>query len=111
MKVRTAHYTYDVLFEPKGSPAWSDAPAGVEPTDSGYTDHDHELIVIRDDLRTSMKADTLLHEMLHVAALAGGATDAGKGKEETWVSYITAGLKQMLVEDNDEVMEYLGLNL
>ncbi len=110
MKVRTAHYTYDVLFEPKGSPARVMAPEGVQATDSGFTDHDHELVVIRDDLAPSMKADTLLHEVLHIAALAGGGTD-GKMKEEGWVVVTTAGLKQMLVTDNDEVWDYLVVNL
>ena len=111
MKVRTHHYTYEVVFAPKGSPEWEDAPDGVQSTDSGYADHDHETIVIREDLAPSMKADTLLHEMLHIAALAGGATEGAKLKEEGWVSIAAAGLKQMLVCDNDEVFEYLGVNL
>lgn len=110
MQVRTAHYTYDVRFEPREF-FTGDVPDGVVPTDSGYTDHDHELVVIREDLAPSMKADTLLHEMLHIAALAGGVSEGAKLKEEGWVSATTAGLKQMLVADNDEVMEYLGVNL
>ena len=110
MKIRTAHYTYDVLYEPKGSPAWTGAPDGVQATDFGFTDHDHELVVIREDLATTMKADTLLHEVLHIAALAGGAS-SGKMKEEGWVAVTTAGLKQMFVADNDEVWDYLGVNL
>ena len=58
-----------------------------------------------------MKADTLLHEVLHIAALCGGVSEGAKLKEEAWVSATTAGLKQILVADNDEVMEYLGVNL
>ena len=110
MRLATAHYIYDVYFQPKGGPLWADAPEGVQATDSGFTDHDHELIVIREDLTPRMKADTLLHEVLHVAALAGGATE-GKMKEEGWVAVTTAGLKQMFIADNDEVWDYLVVNL
>jgi hypothetical protein len=86
-------------------------PPGVAAEDSGYTDFDHERIVVRADLSPAMKADCLLHEMMHVAAEAGGAADKASMKEEGWVCHTTAGLKQMLVLDNDEVFEYLGVNL
>jgi hypothetical protein len=111
VKVKTHHYEYDIVFAPKTSPYWTSLPPGVTETDSGYSDHDHELIVIRDDLADAMKADTVLHEVLHVAMLAGGGTEDAKMTEEEWVGVTTAGLKQMLVLDNDELFEYLGVNL
>jgi len=111
MKVRTHHYEFDVIFADKTSRYWVELPPGVGENDSGYTDFDHELIVVRSDLTPAMKADCVLHEMMHVAAEAGGAAEAAKMKEEGWVCSMTAGLKQMLVLDNDEVFEYLGVNL
>ena len=111
MIVRTHHYEYAIHFVEKTDPLWTEPPEGIQPTDSGYSDHDHERIVVRADLSPAMRADTVLHEVLHVAALAGGVVDGGKQKEEYWVAAITAGLKQMLVLDNDEVFEYLGVNL
>jgi len=109
--VRTHHYEFEVMFVDKASPEWVSLPAGVEDTDSGYTDFDHERIVIRADMTTAMQADCLLHEVLHCAVEAGGGDDGVKNKGEAWVLTATAGLKQMLVLDNDELFEYLGVNL
>ena len=111
MIVRTPYYEFVVTFADKASPEWVNSPENVTTEDSAYTDFDHEVIVIRSDLTRAMKADALLHELLHVAAEAGGTAEGVKMKEEQWVCATTAGLKQILTQDNDEVFEYLGLNL
>jgi hypothetical protein len=111
MKVRTHHYEFDVIYAPQASEEWLNPPPGVGEQDSGYTDFDHERIVIRADLTPTMQADCLLHEVLHVAVEAGGGAEDVELKEEQWVCNATAGLKQMLVLDNDELFEYLGMNL
>lgn len=111
MIVRTHHYEFDIIFADKASEYWVNPPPGVGEEDSGYTDFDHERIVVRADLSPAMKADCVLHELLHVAVEAGGAAEKAKMKEEGWVCATTAGLKQMLVLDNDELFEYLAINL
>jgi len=97
MIVQTHHYTFDIIFAEQASEYWVTLPPGVSSEDSGYTDFDHERIVVRDDLSPAMKADTVLHELMHVAVEAGGAADKASMKEEGWVCHMTAGLKQMLV--------------
>jgi hypothetical protein len=111
VKIRTHHYEFDIVFADRASDEWVNPPPGVGEQDSGYTDFDHELIVVRADLSPAMRADCVLHEILHVAAEVGGAAEGAKMKEEGWVCHTTAGLKQMLVLDNDEVFEYLRVNL
>ena len=108
MIVKTHHYQFEVIFAEPASEYWVTLPPGVSAEDSGYTDFDHERIVVRADLSPAMKADCLLHEMIHAAVEAGGAADKASMKEEGWVCHTTAGLKQMLVlADNDEVFDYL----
>jgi hypothetical protein len=111
MKVRTFFYEFEVIFADRASEEWVNPPPGVGEQDSGYTDFDHERIVVRSDLSPSMQADCVLHEALHVACEAGGAAEGVKLKEEQWVCNATAGLKQLLTVDNDELFEYLGVNL
>lgn len=113
MRVRTHHYDFDIIFAEKSDPEWNETrPDDVDATDNGYTDFDHERIVVRADLNSAMQADTVLHEVLHLATEAGGKADSKKKMtEEQWVCHATAGLKQMLVLDNDELFEYLGVAL
>jgi hypothetical protein len=109
MIVRTPFYEFKVSITSKSSPEWEAGGKGENA--SGFTDFDSETIYIRDDLTPAMRADTLLHEMVHVALLAGGIAEDRKYTEEEYVCITTAGLKQLLTADNDEVMEYLGMNL
>ncbi len=109
MIVRTPFYEFTVSFTDKKGPEWEAGGKGENA--SGFVDFDSETLYVRDDLTPAMKADTLLHEMMHVALLAGGIAEDRKYTEEEYVCILTAGLKQLLTQDNDEVMEYLGLNL
>ena len=111
MIVRTHHYEYTVNFMDRRGPDWK--PGGDQPAEdvTGYVDFDHEVINIADDITPAMAADTLLHEMLHVSSHAGGIAENVKMTEEQVVCAVTAGLKQLLTLDNDEVFEYLGVNL
>ncbi len=110
MIVRTLSYEYPVIFMTKDDPDWKpDNQEGSET--SAYTDFDNEHIYIRSDQTIAMQADALLHEMMHVANLAGGLAENSKYTEEEYVCIVTAGFKQLLTADNDEVWEFLGVNL
>jgi hypothetical protein len=113
VKVRTFFYEFDIEFMSKGDLRWrpDTGSQGEEEEASAYTDFDHETIFVRDDLTQAMTADSVLHELLHVATLAGGVAEGQQMTEEQFVSCATAGLKQILVMDNDELWEYLGVNL
>ncbi len=110
MIVRTPHYEYEVRWMNKDDADWKPNNAEGEET-SAYTDFDNEVIYVRVDQTKAMQADALLHEMLHVANLAGGLAENSKYTEEEYVCIATAGLKQLLTQDNDEVWEFLGVNL
>lgn len=51
----------------------------------GYTDHGSATILMRPDLNPALERVTLLHEVLHAAAFAGGVLDTRKRPEEAWV--------------------------
>ncbi len=110
MILRTPFYEYPILFMTKDDPDWKPENADGQET-SAYTNFNEELIVIRSDQTPAMQADALLHEMMHVANLLGGLAENSKYTEEEYVCITTAGLKQILTQDNDEVWAYLGVNL
>ena len=110
MILRTPFYEYPIVFMTKDDPDWKpDVPEGQDA--SAYTNFNDELIVIRSDQTAAMQADALLHEMMHVCGLLGGLAENSKYTEEEYVCIITAGLKQIITQDNDEVWAYLGVNL
>jgi hypothetical protein len=110
--VTATFYRAPVYFYDDDDPAWTDPP-GAEPEEetAGWLDRNKLVIHVKaGSLPAASVADTLLHEALHLAAMAGGGHE-GKVDEEAWVTMLTAGLKQLLTEDNDDLLAYLGANL
>ena len=109
MIVNTHHYSVPVTFHDITDPEWN--PPGDNNETLGYFDLVAMTIKVRVDAHPAMKADTVLHEVLHFAAMCGGIDNETKYTEEQFISGITAGLKQIIVHENDGLFEYLGMSL
>ena len=109
MIANTNHYSVPVTFHDVTDPEWN--PPGESGDSMGYLDIVNLAIKVRVDAAPAMKADTVLHELLHLAAMAWGIDSESKYSEEQFISGLTAGVKQLLTQDNDAVLSYLGMNL
>jgi hypothetical protein len=110
--VTTAHYTVPVYFVESKDDDWN--PPGDEEMQgntSAYLDNEALVIYVRlTGTSPQRQANSVLHEVLHLCMDVGGVGE-GKMSEEDAVSNMTAGLKQLLVADNDALFDYLGVNL
>ena len=110
----TTFYEVPVRFYDDFDPEWHEPPnTAPEDESAGWFDRNRMVIHVKaGSLPAASVADTLLHEVGHLVALAGGAGGDGlELDEENWTNIMTAGWKQLLTEDNDDLLAYLGANL
>lgn len=108
INIHMHHITVPVYFE---DAATFEPPDGDKDA-TGYYDSKRETIhILAEGMAESAIADTVLHEVLHMVYNQGGGEPEKKKTEEAFVCSLTSGLKQLLVLDNDELFDYLGVNL
>lgn len=65
---------------------WRALGKGMLKNHWGYTEHTTATIYVHPGANRTLQRVTLLHEILHAAAFAGGVLDTRKRPEEAWVS-------------------------
>lgn len=99
--VKVGPFTYLVTSD------WQDyARLGEDPDCYGHTDHKALVITINPRLSYGSAAETLWHEVKHVACRVAGIIDGTEMKEEPWVN-ATASMEWAALRDNPDLVAYL----